>query len=108
MKTLAILLLAALPAMAQKPDELTQLKNENATLRIQITNLQSALTQREAQEIGKNLSEAHAKAIHDLETLNPGMKWDEQQGKLVIVGSDEGTLPGVGVKQSAIDPKKAK
>jgi phage shock protein A len=83
MKTLAILLLAALPAMAQKPDELKQLKSENATLRIQLTNLQNALIQMQVRQDQLSLSEAHSKAIKDLESLNPGMKWDEQTNKLV-------------------------
>jgi hypothetical protein len=85
MKKIAVLVLAAIPvfAVAQKPDDVKQLKQENALLRIQVTGLQNALMQMQAQEAGKNLSEAHQKAIADLEALNPGKKWDEQQGKLV-------------------------
>lgn len=84
MKKIAVLVLAALPvfAVAQKPDDVKQLKQENAMLRIQVTGLQNALIQSQAQEAAKNISEAHKQAVADLEALT-GKKWDEQQGRLV-------------------------
>lgn len=55
------------------------LKNENATLRIQISNLQMSLVQSE----GRNVTEGRKTAIKELEGLNPGMHWDEARGGLL-------------------------
>jgi hypothetical protein len=59
-------------------DELRQLI---ATLRIENANLKMSLLQQQANPIIQDKQ----MAIKDLEAANPGMRWDDQQGKLVAI-----------------------
>jgi hypothetical protein len=86
-KQIAVFLLgtASIACMGQvkESDRISQLQNENAVLRLQVSNLQSMMIRSQANDALKTLESDHAKAVSDLERLNPGMKWDDQQGKLV-------------------------
>lgn len=90
--TLSGLLLISLPAHSQQPkmptasggagcttEEVTALKDENATLRIQIANLKFAMLQGQATPIVSDKQ----KAIQELVAAHPGMEWSDAQNKLV-------------------------
>lgn len=93
--TLSVLLLISVPAHSQQPkaivlptesggpgcttEEVTALKDENATLRIQIANLKFAMLQGQATPIVSDKQ----KAIQELVAAHPGMQWSDAQNKLV-------------------------
>lgn len=90
--TLSVLLLISLPAHSQQSkmptqavsasctiEDLTALKDENATLRIQIANLKFAMLQGQATPFVSDKQ----KAIQELVAAHPGMEWSDAQNKLV-------------------------
>lgn len=88
--TLSVLLLISVPAHSQQPkmptggascttEDLTALKDENATLRIQIANLKFAMLRGQATPIVSDKQ----KAIQELVAAHPGMEWSDAQNKLV-------------------------
>lgn len=72
---------AATVTVQQLEAQVKDLQDQVAEKDIQISNLQMSLLQSQAGQV----SATKQKAIADLQSSHPGMRWDEQTGKMVPI-----------------------